>query len=414
MKCPIYLNFKFSLSFFYIFGEFIFLSIDYFLDKANSLLIKKKCWEEIDKENFFEKVFFSICHKIFLIFSIFLYLIYKLLSNSTIIKKNIISINMNKPNNSKPAVLNKRIEEIKKTKKYKITIYLTIILFFSIFFDCFQYFKKINLLYESIPFAFLSIIILNKYLVKDFYGKHQKYAIYLCVCVTIIFEFFFITHKVKKCETQEDKEHVFLLYIFNIVYFMFIGFKLIFLGYLHKTYFVNAYELFVFEGVGYFLIIFFDLIFCFLIYDLNHIKNKFGSNYVVKNNSYNHFLFYLCRNIVIFFITYFFYLIICLNNYNNYIISDIISKFIYFITYKYYRQITLGKNTRDDNNYYITFILNLIVFISSLLFNEIIIIKKYSFYRDTQIYLKDIEKKEINELNFTEIRNNILRDKSFD
>ena len=195
---------------------------------------------------------------------------------------------------------------------------------------------------------------------------------------------------------------------------MFIGFKLIFLGYLHKTYFVNAYELFVFEGVGYFLIIFFDLIFCFLIYDLNHIKNKFGPNYVVKNNSYNHFLFYLCRNIVIFFITYFFYLIICLNNYNNYIISDIISKFIYFITYKYYRQITLGKNTRDDNNYYITFILNLIVFISSLLFNEIIIIKKYSFYRDTQIYLKDIEKKEINELNLTEIRNNILRDKSFD
>ena len=84
MKCPIKLNFKYSSSFIYIFFEVIFLSIDYFLDKANSLLIKKKCWNENpgEEETFNEKIFFSLYHKIFLVFSIFLYIIHKYLSKS--------------------------------------------------------------------------------------------------------------------------------------------------------------------------------------------------------------------------------------------------------------------------------------------------------------------------------------------
>ena len=199
---------------------------------------------------------------------------------------------------------------------------------------------------------------------------------------------------------------------------MFIGFKLKFLAYLNKTYFINAYELFAFEGIGYFLIILLDLICCYLTNNLNHIKNKFGPNYTfykegIKSKPYNHLLFYLCRNIAILFITYFFYLIICLNYYNNYIISDIFSKFIYYITYKFYRQIIVGEIKNDDNNYYLTLILNLIVFISCLLFNEIIIIKKYSLYRDTQIYLKNIEKLEKIDLNLSEIKKNILKDDKF-
>jgi len=80
MGCPIKFSFKYSSSFFYIFFEFIFLSIDYFLDKANSFLIKKKCWNEIEKETFNEKVFFALYHKIFLIFSILLYFIHLYLS----------------------------------------------------------------------------------------------------------------------------------------------------------------------------------------------------------------------------------------------------------------------------------------------------------------------------------------------
>ena len=400
MKCPIKLNFKYSSSFIYIFFEVIFLSIDYFLDKANSLLIKKKCWNENpgEEETFNEKIFFSLYHKIFLVFSIFLYIIHKYLSKS---KKKKLNKNLDlsatyiyKENSDIiKSIINFRIY---KNQKFKILFYLTITLFLSIFFDCFQYFKQINLLYESIPFAFLSIIILNKYMVKDFYGKHQKYSIYNCILVTIIFQVSFYIYKI--VNTDNSFEHYTILYIFNCVYFMFIGFKLSLFTYLNKTYFINAYELFTFEGVGYFIIILINFI-CCAQKRLNVIKNKGGSNYIVKEVSYNHFLFYLCRNITGFFIWYFFYLIICLNNLNNYIISDIISKFIYFITYKAYSQVKMRKKNIDDNNYFLTLVLNLIVFISSFIFKEIIIIKNKSFFRDTEEYLKNEEKNEIIELN---------------
>ena len=209
---------------------------------------------------------------------------------------------------------------------------------------------------------------------------------------------FYINKLIKK----NNIKHYSKSYIFNAIYFMFIGFKLSLLTYLNKTYFVNAYEMFAFEGVGYFLIFLINFIICSQ-KRLNVIKHKGGSNYKVINStedeSYNHFLFYLCRNISGFFIFYFFYLIICLNNLNNYIISDIISKFIYFITYKAYFQLKKKKKNKDDNNYYLTLVLNSIVFISSFIFKEIIIIKNISFFKDTQEYLKNEEKKEIIELN---------------
>ena len=398
MVCPIKLSFKYSSSFFYIFFEIIFLLMDYFLDKANSILIKKKCWHQNDdeKETFNEKIFFSLCHKIFLVFSIFLYFIHLCLSKSKKKNKNIFNNDsyILKANASIiDNIFNYKIINI--NKRYKLYFFLTTLLFLSIFFDCFQYFKKINLLYESIPFAFLSIIILNKFLVKDYYGKQQKYAIYLCIIVTIIFQIYFYYNKIIE---SNDYEHFSYLYIFNAFYFMFIGFKLSLLTYLNKIYFINAYEMFAFEGVGYFLIILFNFIICSL-NRLNVIKHKGGSKYKVNNIEYNHFLFYLCRNIIGFFITYFFYLIICFNNLNNYIISDIISKFIYFTTYKAYLRLKKGKKNDDDNNYYITLILNSIVFISSFIFNEIIIIKNISFFKETQEYLKKEEKKEIIELN---------------
>ena len=352
MVCPIKLSFKYSSSFFYIFFEIIFLSIDYFLDKANTILINKKCWNQNEPneiETFNEKIFFSLCHKIFLVFSIFLYFIHLCLSKSKKKKNNknifnndsyIFKADSNIINN----IINYNVNKI--NKKFKLYFFLTILLFLSVFFDCFQYFQQINLLYESIPFAFLSIIILNKYLVKNYYGKHQRYTIYLCIIVTVIFQMSFYINKLIK---KNNIKHYSKSYIFNAIYFMFIGFKLSLLTYLNKTYFVNAYEMFAFEGVGYFLIFLINFIICSQ-KRLNVIKHKGGSNYKVINStedeSYNHFLFYLCRNISGFFIFYFFYLIICLNNLNNYIISDIISKFIYFITYKAYFQLKKKKKKK--------------------------------------------------------------------
>ena len=253
------------------------------------------------------------------------------------------------------------------------------------------------MLYESIPFAFLSIIILNKYLVKNFYGNHQKFTIFICIFVTFIFEFFFVSYKLIKKEAPASE--LFLLYIFNIFYFLFIGYKLSILTYLNKVCYVNAYEFFAFEGVGYFIIIFLDLIFCKLFYNLDTIKNKGGNHYEVKGKYYKHFNFYLCRNIITFFCTYLFYLIICLNNQNNYIICDIISKFIYFITFKLYRTLNPVTYNNKENNYYITLVLNFIVLLSCLIFDEIIIINFKIFYKDTIVYLEGQEKKEILELN---------------
>ena len=106
MKCLFKINLNFSKNFNILFLEFIFLLLDYYLDKANSLIIPKKCWNQIETENFFEKVFFAICYKIFLVFSIALYLIY--LQNS-------------KNDNNKKFFLNRT--EKKKNKKLTITKY---------------------------------------------------------------------------------------------------------------------------------------------------------------------------------------------------------------------------------------------------------------------------------------------------
>ena len=66
---------------------FVFSLIDTCLDKSSSKFFKKSCWDNIEKEKFAEKLFFSIIDKMSLTLGIIIYLINKKILKNDLIDK---------------------------------------------------------------------------------------------------------------------------------------------------------------------------------------------------------------------------------------------------------------------------------------------------------------------------------------
>ena len=249
--------------------------------------------------------------------------------------------------------------------KYFSIISLSIIFMISLLIECFQYFNEINIPFESISYAMITIFFIGNIFFSNIYGMCQLYSMCLCVLVTFGIQIYYLIDK-----------HKTKMYVFSFIVNLFIGLKLMFLKYLITTKLFNAFDLFAFEGCMYFIVMIFDL---FLIIcgngKFSYLKEKLGNHYISHDGKVNkHTYFYISRNITNFFIHFIYFLLINFSNPNFYICSDIISKGIYYITIRIFLIID-GKKKKDDIPVVCSLINYIIITFASLIFCEILLIK---------------------------------------
>ena len=352
------LNIKSFQDYILVIMLFVFSLIDTCLDKSSTKFFKKSCWANIENETFSEKLFFSIIDKMSLSIGIIFYLINnKILKNDLLdkIRNSVNSEEINKLSES----LNRKPLQIES--KYFSFVTLCVIFFFSLLIECYQYFNKTNIAFESISYSMITIFFIGNILFNKIYKNSQLYSMLLCLIVTLGFQIYYLIDK-----------HNSEMYVFSLFVNLFIGLKLMFLKYLITTKLYNAFDLFAFEGSCYVLVMIFDL---FLIICGNgkfeYLKEKLGNHYLFE---YQHTYFYISRNITNFFIHFIYFLMINFSNPNFYICSDIISKGIYYITIRMFNIID-GIKTKDDIPVIPSLINYIVITFASLIFCEILLIK---------------------------------------
>jgi len=337
---------------------FVFSLIDTCLDKSSSKFFPKSCWSNIENEKFAEKLFFSIIDKMSLSLGIIFYLI-----NTHILKNDLI-------NKIRTTVTTEEINQLSDSlnpkpiqieSKYFSFVTLCVIFFFSLLIECFQYFNKTNIAFESISYSMITIFFVGNILYNKIYKNSQLYSMLLCIIVTLGFQIYYLIEK-----------HNSKMYLFSLFVNLFIGLKLVFLKYLITTKLYNAFDLFAFEGCCYVIVMIFDL---FLIICGNgkfeNLKEKLGNHYLSK---YQHTYFYISRNITNLLIHLIYFLMINFSNPNFYICSDILSKGIYYITIRMFN-ILDGEKTKDDIPVIPSLINYIIITFASIIFCEILLIK---------------------------------------
>ena len=341
---------------------FVFSLIDTCLDKSSSKFFQKSCWDNIEKEKFAEKLFFSIIDKMSLTLGIIIYLI-----NKKILKNDLIDKIKNTVSSEETNQLSENLnpKPIQIESKYFSLLSISIIFFFSLLIECYQYFNETNIAFESISYSMFTIFFVGNILFNKIYGKSQLFSMLLCLFVSAGFQIYYAI------ERDNSK-----MYLFSLFVNLFIGLKLMFLKYLITTKLFNAFDLFAFEGCMYFIVMIFDL---FLIIcgngKFSYLKEKLGNHYISHDGKVNkHTYFYISRNITNFFIHFIYFLLINFSNPNFYICSDIISKGIYYITIRVFLIID-GKKKKDDIPVVCSLINYIIITFASLIFCEILLIK---------------------------------------
>jgi hypothetical protein len=244
--------------------------------------------------------------------------------------------------------------------KYFSIISLSIIFIISILIECIQYFSEINIPFESISYAMITIFFIGNIFFSNIYGMCQLYSMCLCVLVTFGIQIYYLIDK-----------HKTKMYVFSFIVNLFIGLKLIFLKYIITTKLYNAFDLYALEGIFYLFVMIFDLCLFFMGFGrFSHVKDKLSNHYIVNEHVYKNRNFYICRNITNFFIHLLYFLMINFSNPNFYLCSDIISKGIYYISIRMFK-----KKTDDDLPVGICLPNYFIVILCSLVFCELILIK---------------------------------------
>ena len=108
---------------------FVFSLIDTCLDKSSSKFFQKSCWDNIEKEKFAEKLFFSIIDKMSLTIGIIIYLINKKILKNDLIDKIKNTVSSDETNQLSE---NLNLKPIQIESKYFSLLSISII-FFSVF-----------------------------------------------------------------------------------------------------------------------------------------------------------------------------------------------------------------------------------------------------------------------------------------